>query len=88
MLGRLHLEGVSDKVSKNQKKGINWIKEAAKNGHMGALEYKIYYEIRFDRQPNMKKLFANLETVIQKTKSTRACNMIAEFNQMANPTIS
>lgn len=80
VLGRLLLEGVSEKVKKNEKKGINWIKEAAKNGHMGALEYKTYWEIRFDRQPNMKKLLANLETVVEKTKSARACNTLAEFN--------
>jgi hypothetical protein len=30
----------------------------------------------------MKKLFDNLETVINKTKSARACNMLAEFNQI------
>jgi hypothetical protein len=73
---------VSSKIKKNAKKGVNWIKEASKNGHMGALEYKIYNEIRFDKQPNMKKLFDNLETVINKTKSARACNMLAEFNQI------
>ena len=82
VLGRLLIEGVSSKIKKNAKKGVNWIKDAAKNGHMGALEYKIYNEIRFDKQPNMKKLFDNLETVINKTKSARACNMLAEFNQI------
>lgn len=82
VLGRLNLEGVSDKVKKNEKKGINWIKEAAKNGHIGAIEYKVYHDVRFDKQPNMKKLLENLEKVIQKTKSARACNMLAEFNQI------
>lgn len=82
VLGRLQLEGTSDKIKKNEKKGINWVKEAAKNGHMGAIEYKVYYEIRYDRQPNLKKVFKNLDTVVEKTKSTRACNMIAEFNQI------
>jgi TPR repeat protein len=82
VLGRLQLEGTSDKIAKNPKKGINWIKEAAKNGHMGALEYKVYYEVRFERSPNMVKLLKSLETVIDKTKSARACNMIAEFNQI------
>jgi len=80
VLGRLLLEGTSDKIKKNEKKGVNWIKEAAKNEHLGAVEYKVYFEVRYDRQPNMKKLLANLETVIQKTKSARACNMLAEFN--------
>lgn len=39
VLGRLQLEGTSDKIAKNTKKAINWIKEAAKNGNMGAIEY-------------------------------------------------
>jgi hypothetical protein len=30
----------------------------------------------------MPKLFANLETVIDKAKSVRAMNMLAEFNQI------
>jgi TPR repeat protein len=64
VLGRLSLEGVSDKVKKNQKKGINWIKEAAKNNHMGALEYKAYHDIRYDKQPNMEKILKSLELVI------------------------
>lgn len=39
VLGRLQLEGTSDKIAKNTKKGVNWIKEAAKNGNCGAIEY-------------------------------------------------
>ena len=81
-LGRLLIEGTSSKISKNEKKGYNWVKEAAKNNHMGAIEYRTYYEIRYDKQPNMKKLLKNLETVIEKTKSTRALNMLGEFNQI------
>ncbi|TNV72802.1 hypothetical protein FGO68_gene17252 [Halteria grandinella] len=46
------------------------------------MEYKAYHDIRYDKQPNMKKLFQNLETVIEKSRSTRACNMLAEFNQV------
>lgn len=42
------MEGSSEKIKKNEKKGINWIKDAIKNGHMEALEYKTYHEIRFD----------------------------------------
>ena len=49
VLGILLIEGTSDKVKKNEKKGVNWIKEAIKNGHLGALEYKTYYDIRFDK---------------------------------------
>jgi TPR repeat protein len=82
VLGKLQLEGTSDKIKKNEKKGINWIKEASKNGHMGAKEYKVYHDVRYDRQPNMKKLLSSLEEVIEKTKSTRALNMLAEFNQI------
>ena len=55
-MGILHLEGSSDKVKKNEKKGVNWIKEAIKNGHMGALEYKAYYDIRFDKAPKLAKI--------------------------------
>lgn len=49
VLGRLLTDGSSEKIKKNEKKGINWIKEAVKNGHLGALEYKTYHEIRFDK---------------------------------------
>lgn len=82
VLGRLLLEGTSTKFPKNDKKGINWIKEGAKKGHMGSIEYKVYYEIRYDKSPNLQKLFKNLETVVEKTHSYRAINMLAEFNQI------
>lgn len=49
VVGKLLLEGTSDKIKKNQKKGINWIKEAIKNGNMQAKEFKAYYDIRFDK---------------------------------------
>lgn len=49
VLGKLQLEGSSDKIKKNEKKGINWLKEAVKNNHSLALEYKTYYDIRFDK---------------------------------------
>ena len=82
MLGRLSLEGTSDKVKRNDKKGTNWIKEAIKNGHMEALEFKTYYDIRFDKQPNMKKILKNLETIVEKSKSTRSLNTMGEFYQI------
>ncbi len=82
VLGRLLLEGSSDKIKKNEKKGINWIKEAIKNNHLEALEYKTYFDIRFDKQPNMKKILKNLETVVEKSKSSRSCNTLAEFYQV------
>ena len=73
------MEGTNEKVKKNEKKGINWIKEAIKGDHIQALEYKTYYDIRFDRQPQMKKIINNLEIIVDKTKSARACNTLAEF---------
>lgn len=82
VLGRLLIEGsVPDRVSPNETKGINWIKTAAKNGHLPSLEYKTYYDIRFDRHPNLKKIMTGLETVVEQApqKCSRACNTIAEF---------
>lgn len=58
ILGRLLLEGTNDKIAKNITKGVNWIKEAIKNGNLEALEYKVYYDIRFDKQPKIKKIYA------------------------------
>jgi len=34
------LDGTSDKVQKNDKKGINWLKESTKNNFVPAIEYK------------------------------------------------
>ena len=82
VLGRLLVDESSDKIKRNEKKGLNWIKEAARNGHMGALEYKTYYEIRFDKQPKLNKILKNLETIVEKTRSSRACNTLGEFNQV------
>jgi len=56
ILGRLSIEGTSDKIPKNIKKGQNWLKEAVKNDHLGAIEYQTYYDIRFNKQPNVKKI--------------------------------
>lgn len=80
VLGKLLLEGTSEKIKKNEKKGINWIKDAITNGSLLALEYKTYYDIRYDKQPKMKKIIENLETLVDKTKSTKALNLLAEFN--------
>ena len=49
MLGRLLVDGTSDKIKKNQTKGINWLKEAIANNHLDALEFKTYFDIRFDK---------------------------------------
>lgn len=82
VLGKALIEGLSDKIKKNDKKGFSWVKEAAKNGYLQAIEYKAFNEIRYDKQPNIKKLFANLAMIIDKLKSPRSCNMLAEFNQV------
>jgi TPR repeat protein len=82
ILGRLLIEGSSEKVKKNEVKGINWLKEAIKNGHMLSLEYKTYHEIRFDNQPKLNKILKNLEIIAEKTKSSRACNTMGEFYQV------
>lgn len=73
------MEGSSDKVKKNEQKGINWLKEAIKNNHIPALEFKCYYDIRFDKQPKIKKIIETLETIADKTKSARALNTLGEF---------
>jgi len=67
VLGRLMVEGTSPKVSQNENKGLNWLKEASKAGHMGAIEYKTFHDIRFDRKPNLEKITANLEQIIGKS---------------------
>ena len=80
VLGRLMLEGTSDKVQTNENKGLNWMREAVKKNHMMALEYKTYWDIRFDRAPKLDKIVANLEKIIEVNKSPRACNTLAELN--------
>ncbi len=74
------LEGTSDKITKNENKGMNWLKEAAKKGHLGALEYKTYWDIRFDKQPKIEKITANLNKIVEANGSARACNTLAELN--------
>jgi TPR repeat protein len=79
VLGKLLLEGLSDKIAKNPVKGINWLKEAIRAGNLDALEYKAYYDIRYDPVPKLKKIQEALEQVVDKNKSARACNTLAEF---------
>ena len=82
ILGKLLIEGANpDKVPVNDTKGINWIKTAAKNGHISSIEYKTYYDIRFASHPNLNKIMEGLETVIERApgKNSRACNTMAEF---------
>ena len=60
VLGKYMVEGSNPKIQHNWNKGLNWLKEAAKAGHLGAIEYKTYHDIRFDRKPNIEKLMENL----------------------------
>ena len=46
---------------------------------MDALEHKTYWAIRFDKQPNLKKIEGALEQIAETQKSSRACNTLAEF---------
>jgi hypothetical protein len=80
VLGRLMIECTNDKVPYNENKGLNWIKEAAKKGNFAALEYKTYWDIRFDRAPNLTKITENLNKIIEVNKSSRALNTMGELN--------
>jgi len=51
ILGKLLTDGTSDKIAKNENKGLNWLKEAIKRDHMDALEHRTYWDIRFSKQP-------------------------------------
>ena len=79
VLGRLMVEGSSDKIAPNENKGLNWIKEAAKKGSQEAVEFKTYWDIRFDKAPKLDKIVDNLNNIIEKNKSCRACNTLAEI---------
>ena len=80
VLGKLMVEGSSSKVGQNENKGLNYLKEAAKAGNLGALEYKTYYDIRFDRKPNIEKITGSLKTIMEKSSNpARACNTLGEF---------
>ena len=80
MLGKNHIEGsVPENVPRNEKKGISWIKEAVNHGHIPALEFKTYYDIRFEKHPSIDKIIKGLEKSVEKTKSSRACATLAEL---------
>ena len=49
---------------------------------MDALEYKTYYDIRFEKAPNQKKILKALEDVVEKKRCARALNTLAEYNQV------
>jgi len=80
VLGRLMMESTNDQVAYNENKGLNWIKEASKKGSFEALEYKTYWDIRFERAPNLTKITENLNKIVDTNKSCRACNTLAELN--------
>jgi len=71
---------MAETVPQSQQNGLAWIKEAAKNNHVLATEYKIYYDIRFGSITNLPKLEEALETAANTHKSTRAANTLAEFS--------
>jgi len=80
-LGKNCIEGsFPDKVPRNESKGLNWIKEALTNGHLPALEYKTYFDIRFDKHPSIERIIESLEKcAADNNKSPRACATLAEF---------
>ena len=79
VLGKLMIEGTSEKIPFNENKGLTWLKEAVKRNHLGALEYKTYWDIRFDKSPQLKDIMANLEKVVNASQSSRAANTLAEL---------
>lgn len=80
ILGKNQIEGsFPEKVPRNEKKGISWIREAVNNDHIQALEFKTYYDIRFEKHPSIEKILKSLEKVVATNKSSRACATLAEF---------
>lgn len=85
ILGKLQVEGTfPEAVPRNEKKGINWIKTAVKNGHLPATEFKVYYDIRFAKAPELKKIESTLNFLAEKGDSARAFNTLAEFAHAQN----
>ena len=74
------IEGTSDKVPMNENKGLTWLKEAVKRNHIAAIEYKTYWDIRFDKSPDIKDILKNLEKVVAANKSPKAANTLAELS--------
>lgn len=80
VLGTKAIEGNDpEKVKKNDKKGMTWLREAAGNDHIDSQEYLAYYDIRFEKVPNIRRIMAYLEAVVEKKESTRALTTLAEF---------
>jgi len=81
MLGKNLIEGsFPDKIKRNELKGLNWIKEAENRGHLPALEYKTYYDIRFEKHPSVEKIIEGLKKCAKENNSARACATLAEFS--------
>lgn len=80
ILGVKAIEGDEpERIKKNEKKGLNWLREAAGNDHVDSQEYLAYYDIRFEKVPNIKRIMGYLEAVIAKKDSSRALTTLAEF---------
>lgn len=80
VLGVMAIEGTDPKrVKKNDKRGITWLREAANDGHVDSMEYLAYYDIRFEKVPNIRRIMGYLEGVIEKKESPRALTTLAEF---------
>ena len=71
-------------MPRNEKKGINWIKTAVKNGHLLATEFKCFYDIRFGKTPELKKIESTLNFLAEKGTSARVFNTLAEFAHAQN----
>ena len=66
ILGKLMVEGnYPERVPHISEKGYNWVKTAAANGNIDAVEFKTYYDIRFSQNPNLKKILKGLEQVVK-----------------------
>ena len=51
LLGKHMIEGGNPRIAKNETRGLNLVKDAAKAGNIDAVEYKTYYDIRFEARP-------------------------------------
>ena len=58
---------------------MNMIKESVKSGCLPALEYKTYWDIRFDPSPKLRLIKENLEKIVDNNKSCKALNILAEL---------
>ena len=80
ILGILAHEGSHpDIVAKNEKKGLNWLKEAAEKGQLDAQEFMAFYDIKHTSNPNLKKIMKNLENACAGNASAKAFSTLAEL---------